>query len=95
MKMIAHFGEEAFAALYKQLAPRLLAFAYQWCGDRHLAEDVVQEAFAKLWQKRADIPMDDSIELLVYVMRNRLINAYRQKIHEQALAICAPFFYEL
>lgn len=45
----------AAAALLDRLGPRLLAFALRMTGgDRALAEDVVQEAFLRLWKRAGD-----------------------------------------
>jgi len=36
----------AFAAIVEEFTPTMLAAAYGLCGDRHLAADIAQEAFA-------------------------------------------------
>ena len=47
--------EAAFQALFDELSPRLLRVSMVVCGDRHLAEDAVQNAWQKAWSKRADL----------------------------------------
>ncbi len=84
MKILSNFKEEEFIELYNRTVPKLLAFAYKWSDDSLLAEDLVQEVFAKLWQKRHEISLDDSIDALLYTMlRNRLINAYQRQLQER------------
>jgi RNA polymerase sigma-70 factor (ECF subfamily) len=39
---------------YRELAPRLLLFARQWCAEAADAEDVVQTAFVKFWKRQPD-----------------------------------------
>ena len=41
-------------ACYRELAPKLLLFARQWVPTPADAEDVVQTAFVKFWQRRPD-----------------------------------------
>ena len=44
----------AAAALLDRLGPRLMAFSLRMtAGDRALAEDIVQEAFLRLWKRAA------------------------------------------
>jgi RNA polymerase sigma-70 factor (ECF subfamily) len=40
----------AFEALFRQYAPRVLQTAYLMLGDRQLAEDVMQDAFAQTFR---------------------------------------------
>ncbi len=40
---------EQYSALYRRHLEPLLRFAWLLCGDRHQAEDVVAEAFAKVY----------------------------------------------
>jgi len=50
--------ESAFRAFHDQTARPLLAYLVRACGDRHLAEDIWQEAYCRFLT--ADIPqMDD------------------------------------
>ena len=50
---------EAFATRVAIHQPRVLRFAAAFLGDRHLAEDVVQEAFGRLFEHRSRYPLDD------------------------------------
>lgn len=43
---------EAFAYAFRKYAPRLEAFARKYTADTTEAEDIVQEAFLKLWERR-------------------------------------------
>ncbi|MBU6222423.1 MAG: sigma-70 family RNA polymerase sigma factor [Planctomycetes bacterium] len=48
---------DAFAALADAHRPRVLRFATAFLGDRHLAEDVVQEALGRLFEHRERYPL--------------------------------------
>jgi RNA polymerase sigma-70 factor, ECF subfamily len=43
---------EAFHALYRRVAPRLLSYLTRMAGDRSVAEDILQQAFLKLHRAR-------------------------------------------
>ena len=45
----------AFAAIVEEFTPTVLAAAYGWCGDQHLAADVAQEVFATAYVKIATL----------------------------------------
>jgi RNA polymerase sigma-70 factor (ECF subfamily) len=45
---------DAWKACYRELAPKLLLFARQWCAEPADAEDVVQTAFVKFWRRQPD-----------------------------------------
>lgn len=46
-----HTDADAFRLLYEQAAPRLFALCKRIMRDEALAEDVLQEAFIKIWHK--------------------------------------------
>lgn len=41
---------QAFDALYRDMAPRLIGFLRHIVGDRQAAEDVMQETFTQIWR---------------------------------------------
>lgn len=84
MKPVANFEEAEFEALYLRLAPKLVAFAYKWSANQELAEDLVQEAFATVWNKRYEVELNPSIESFLYtILRNSLITDYQRKLKER------------
>lgn len=49
----AQRDQQAFETLYHRTAPRLYAVCLRLCGRRDWAEDILQEAYVKIWH-RAD-----------------------------------------
>lgn len=45
-----HVTEAKLRSWMQELGPRLIALSAGICRDRHLAEEIVQEAFIKLWK---------------------------------------------
>ena len=73
----------AYEELFKQNFPRMLGYCRLFIHDQAQANDLVQECFVKLWEKRNTIKISQSVESLLFVMlRNRCLNYLRdQKLH--------------
>ncbi len=72
----------AFDRLYQLTTPRLLGVAMRIVGDRVDAEDVVQEAFLKIWRRAGlYVPSSagDPIYWLVAIVRNTAIDLRRRR----------------
>ena len=50
-KKISQGDADAFEALYRENAPRLLVFVRRVIGDPQAAEDIVQEMFTQIWNR--------------------------------------------
>ena len=48
---VALGDRRAFAALYNQTSPKLLAICLRILGNRNEAEEVLQEVYIKIWQR--------------------------------------------
>jgi len=81
-KLGISFFEELFQLYYRQL----LVYAYKFVDDRYTAEDIVQEVFLTLWNKREELDFEESIKPYLYKLTyNKSINyinsfAVRQRI---------------
>lgn len=68
----------AFESLFRRLHPMLHRVAHQLAGSPAEADDAVQETFARLWERRAELDPGRSVRAyLVRSVRNRLLNAAR------------------
>ncbi len=71
--------EKDFKKLFDKEYIQLCKYAYSYMQDEHLAEDVVQETFIKIWeQKKALISSPDVRFYLVTAVRNNCISAIRK-----------------
>ena len=80
--------DQDFADFVAQSSPRLVTIARLMCGDRHLAEDLVQGALARCYLKWGRISGDQ--EPFAYV-RKAVVNAYLSRLRtrpwlEQSMA---------
>lgn len=65
-------GPEDFDELYRSSFSRLVGQTYAICGNRAEAQDCVQEAFVRAWDKRRQLDRSGSPEGWVRVTAHRL-----------------------
>lgn len=76
----SHHSNHQLKSLFDLLYLRLCRFADQIIADSAAAEDIVQEAFIKYWQRNADITDLPAIKTLLYVMvRNACFNHLKHR----------------
>ena len=80
-------GEE-LRELYRRYAGELFGFACNALGDRELAEEIVQDVFARLWRHAEDYnPTKASVRTWLYaIARNRIVDARRRASVRPGLA---------
>jgi len=77
----------AFRALYERTSGRLFAICLRIARDRTLAEDFLQEAFTRIWERanQFDHMRGSALAWMVAVTRNHAIDVVRQRRRETAL----------
>ncbi|MFV0589967.1 MAG: RNA polymerase sigma factor [Draconibacterium sp.] len=74
----------AYKNLFRVLYPRMKSYCRLFVKTEDEVEDIIQETFIVLWNKRAKIRLDNSVESLVFVMlRNRCLNYLREANFKQ------------
>ncbi|QBQ42075.1 RNA polymerase sigma-70 factor [Sphingobacterium psychroaquaticum] len=51
--------KEIFGEIYDHYWKRLLAISFQHTKDKELAEEIVQDVFVSVWQRRQDVQIDN------------------------------------
>ena len=70
---------------------RMLRTAYLLCGDWHLAQDLTQNALAKVYVEWARIQRVDSVDAYVHRMLFRTyIDTYRRRRKQEILSAAVP-----
>lgn len=87
------FGDERmFEFVFKAYFPRLMAFAIKFIPDRVEAEDIIQEAFLKIWKEREKIEEDTFRSYVFTLVRNaclnhikhqRIVNSYNAELEDK------------
>ena len=83
--MAQPLAENKLREWMNRLGPRLINLAAAICRDRHHAEEIVQEAFVKLWQRPPDAGEAVYASWLRRVVVNLAINALHRTRRPAAL----------
>lgn len=68
----------AFEQLFFEYQPRLVRFAVRFVDDE-TAEDIVQNCFLRLWEKREQITLDNIKSLLFQMVHNDCLNEIKHR----------------
>lgn len=87
-ELISHMrnGEAyAFKELFHRYYQELCGFAYYLVRDRSEAEEIVQDLFARLWEKRADLTIKSCVKGYLFIScKNLSLNSlHRSSNHQQ------------
>lgn len=81
---------DGFAAFYAEQRPRLVAMAYGMIGDRQLAEDVVNNAAIRVWQRcQRELP-DQPVAFLVRAVQNEARDHFRKQARRPRATTLLP-----
>ena len=72
-------GDDAFSAAVAAHHRELARFAYRLCGDPNLAEDVVAEAYARVWPHWRRGNVDDLLPYLMRAVANEAFTRHRRR----------------
>lgn len=70
---------QAFHCLFSRYYRRLLGYASRFVDDYMVAEDLVQDSFARLWEKREMLESVSLSSLLFTIVRNNCINHLKRQ----------------
>lgn len=71
---------EAYQEVFNVLYPRLKGYCKLFISDDDEVEDIIQDSFLALWEKRKSVDSSKNIESLVFViLRNKCLNLLKGK----------------
>ena len=74
----------AFERAFRAYHPSLCQFAYRYVRSREVAEELVHDVFAKLWESRRRLDVRDSLKSYLYsAVRNHAISHLRHALVER------------
>lgn len=106
-KLLKDGNEAAFEVVFKTYYSRLHAFCKEYVIDSSIAENIVQDAFMVLWNKRKKLKEDTNLNAYLYTIvknfslkhlrKTRISNTYQQyeKSKKEELALNAMALSEL
>ncbi len=68
----------SFGKVYFKHAEHLRNFLYYKSGDLHLAEDITQDAFSKLWEKCDEVVFSKAKSFLFTIANNLFLNKVKR-----------------
>jgi RNA polymerase sigma-70 factor (family 1) len=74
LKGIKSGDNRAFEYLFKAYYPRLHGYAIRFINDENTVQDIIQECFMHLWEKRAALSAISITSLLFSMVRNGCLN---------------------
>jgi RNA polymerase sigma-70 factor (ECF subfamily) len=81
---VARGDQAAFRALYDATSPRLFAICLRIVRDRSGAEDVLQEAYVRVWERarQFDAARGSAMAWIIAIARNHAIDTIRSRGRE-------------
>ena len=70
---------KAFEYAFRKFSPRLEAFAQKYTNDTNEAEDIVQDVFLKLWERRELLDNISLTSFLFMMVRNSCLNHLKHR----------------
>ena len=76
-------SEKAYTQLYNKYSALLYSFVFKLTKSDTLSQDIVQEAFIKIWINRKELSIDISIKSYLFKMvQNMAIDAFRKQVNK-------------
>lgn len=81
-QQIAGGNQQAFASLFRLLYPRLLSFALQYVHVKETAEEIANDVFIKLWNRKEYLDQVNNLSTYLFVsVKNLSLNYLKQYSH--------------
>lgn len=83
-RLIAAGDEQAFAELFGWSYDKIYSVALMYLKIHEAAEDITQQVFLKLWEKRASLAaVEEPSSYLFTIARNEILNLFRRKTTQE------------
>lgn len=84
--LIARGDEQAFRILFDHYRDKLYSYALRLTRNEELSEDIVLDAFLKIWINRTQLTNVDHFDSYLYsVIRNQALNTLKRMAHEAGI----------
>ncbi len=71
--------EDVYSKVYSEHSKNIWNFIFFKCGNQEEADDLVQEAFIKLWKNCSKVPPENAKSYLYRVVNNNFLNVIAHK----------------
>lgn len=84
IERIANNDEEAYASLFRQFYVQLCRFSLKYVRAEAVSEEIVQEVFISLWEKRESLNIHSSLKAYLFqAVKNSSINYLNSQFAKQ------------
>jgi RNA polymerase sigma-70 factor (ECF subfamily) len=74
MKQLSFLNLNSFESIFREYYQMLCAYAYRFVNDSDTAEEIVQDLFYKLWEKRSELQINTSVKSYLFsAVHNRCL----------------------
>lgn len=96
VQQLAQGREAALRYFYDKYSNRIYLLSMKFLKSPEQAQELVQDVFLKLWEKRAELDKDRPVEAWLYtVAKNRVINNFKKMAREQSRIVARVLPLEL
>ncbi len=75
LKSLRNGNEDAFKYLYDRYFDALYLFGHKYISSQDIVEDIIQETFVKIWEKRSSFYHEAALKAFLYkTVRNSCLN---------------------
>lgn len=78
-KHVGRLSEEEFGRIFTKCRPMFIRIADSYVHDRHVAEDITDDSFIRLWEKRDDIVTGNWESYAFRALINRCLDHLKSK----------------
>lgn len=83
-----NYEMSALETLFKRFYKPLRTYAFRFVNDTDLAEDIVQDTFFELWQRRESIEFDGAVKSYLFKsVYNRSVNVIHKKYQNKEYSL--------
>ncbi|MBU2885911.1 RNA polymerase sigma-70 factor [Gilvimarinus agarilyticus] len=86
IELLKKDSKVAFEAIYRRYWEKLYLYAFKLSADRELSQNIVQDLFVSLWNKRASLSIEKLDTYLFQSVKYQIFKNYRdQKLSKEVL----------
>jgi len=87
-KRLSESDRDALRELFELAHMTLLRFCWRYTRDEEISQDIVQDVFVTLWDKRETLDPNKSLLAFMYTMvRNKALNFFRDSHHSDGVNV--------
>jgi len=96
-QQLASNNEIALKALHDAFADKLFHFAYAIVHSKEIAEEIIEDVFIKVWQKRSHIATIENLTFYLFITTKNIacnyLHKYRRKKNIPLDELSLPYYY--